>query len=363
MARQVRSQHTQASQSGNAGSHRRTSRNSPREMRRRKKRRRQSIIMRRIILVVLLIVVIVFAPTVFFRVSEVTVTGDTRYTPEELIQTSGVREGDNMFFLDTGHIISLLEAKYPYLDTIKLHRKMPSTLQIEVSDRVPVFSMEQGDGYLLLDITGKILGETDAAAEETTQIIGASAEGLEVGDTADNKHEKIIAVIRLMELMTQYEMNTSIRSIDIQKAYDVRVQYEDRYTILLGSMDEEQLEHKIQFLQAILKEPSLPESGIIDLTGASEARYRPEEESASDQTVVFEEGDVNINDNASEERGTEDDEPEDSDAAEGEAPVETTDEDDTVSDDAADGAEDETADTSTGFVWSGNFMLRLHIIG
>ena len=298
MARQNRSQRPQTSPD-RTGKSTRTSRNSRQAMQRRAKRRKQGKMVRRVIFTLLIAAAIVMAPTVFFRVSKVTVTGDTRYTDEELVRTSGVQEGDNMFFLDTRHIISLLEAKYPYLDTIELHRRMPSTLQIEVTDRVPILSIENNGSYLLMDSAGKVLEKNDSPAENTTEVIGASPDGLKPGDWAEDtsddkknekheKHEKILAVLRLMELMTQYEMQDSIRNVDINKAYDVRVQYEDRYTILLGSMDKEKLEHKIQFLQAILKEPSLPESGIIDLTGDSEARYRPQEDSTSNKTVVFE---------------------------------------------------------------------------
>lgn len=295
MAGQNHSQQPQTSPA-RAGKNPRTSRNSRRVMQRRAKRRKQGKIVRRVIFTLLIVVAIVMAPTVFFRVSKINVTGDTRYTDEELIRTSGVQEGDNMFFLDIRHIVSLLEAKYPYLDTIKLHRRMPSTLEIEVSDRVPILSIENNGSYLLMDSAGKVLEKTDSPMKHTTEVIGASPDGLKQGDWAqsnidgqkDQKYEKILAVLRLMELMTQYEMQDSIYSVDIKKAYDVRVQYEDRYTILLGSMDTEKLEHKIQFLQAILKEPSLPESGVIDLTGDSEARYRPQEDSTSNKTVVFE---------------------------------------------------------------------------
>ncbi|MCD8355386.1 MAG: FtsQ-type POTRA domain-containing protein [Clostridia bacterium] len=364
MERQNRSQRSYVPQNSTAGRSPRTSRNSKRAMQRRAKRRKQGKMVRRVIFVLLIVIAIVMAPTVFFRVSKVTVVGDTRYTEQELIRTSGVQEGDNMFFLDTKHIASLLEAKYPYLDTIKLHRRMPSTLQIEVSDRTAVLSLENNGKYLLMDITGKVLEETVSAADNTTEVIGASPDDLKPGDTVDKEHEKILAVLRLMELMTQYEMDTSIRSVDIDKAYDVRVQYEDRYTILLGSMDEEQLEHKIQFLQAILKEPSLPDNGIIDLTDDSEARYRPQEDSTSNKTVVFEDdvlkdttaqdadasGDDSENNTEEDTSGDDAEEDNSGDSTEEDAPD-------------SDGAADETGDTSTGFVWAGNFMLRAFRIG
>lgn len=295
MARQNRSQRPQTSQV-RTGKNPRTSRNSRRAMQRRAKRRKQGKMVRYVIFIVLIVIMIAMAPTVFFRVSKINVTGDTRYTYDELVSTSGVQQRDNMILLDKRHIISLLEAKYPYLDTIKVHRYLPSTLEIEVSDRTPVLSLENNGSYLLMDDAGKVLEKTDSPAKHTAEVIGASPDGLKPGDWAEQstddkknqKHEKILAVLRLMELMTQYEMQDSIYSVDIQKAYDVRIQYEDRYTILLGSMDTEKLEHKIQFLQAILKEPSLPENGVIDLTGDSEARYRPQEDSTSNKTVVFE---------------------------------------------------------------------------
>ena len=61
----------------------------------------------------------VFAPTIFFQVSKINVTGDTRYTSEQLIKSTGVKQGDNMFFLDTEQIAADLKDEYPYLDTVK----------------------------------------------------------------------------------------------------------------------------------------------------------------------------------------------------------------------------------------------------
>ncbi|MDO5783476.1 MAG: FtsQ-type POTRA domain-containing protein [Eubacteriales bacterium] len=254
----------------------RSARNSGKQRIRRKRRNQ---LLFKVICGVMICVVIVLAPTVFFRVSTIRVAGDTRYTQEELIASSGVREGDNMFFLDSGRIADTLYDEYPYLETVTLHRRLPSTLQIEVSERTPALSIESGNDYLLMDMSGKIVEKTSAEAADTVVVTGVDTSGIEVGNTIGEKQEKLLTVLNLMELMTQYELNTEIKSIDIQKAYDVRVQYADRYTILFGNLSE--LEHKIQFLQAILRESSLPDSGVIDLTDDKEARYRPALESDS----------------------------------------------------------------------------------
>lgn len=256
--------------------------------RQKKKKRRRMI--SRIGIAVLVLLAIVFAPTIFFQVSKINVTGDTRYTSEQLIKSTGVKQGDNMFFLDTEQIAADLKDEYPYLDTVKLRRKLPSTLQIEVNDRTAALSIEQNGKYLILDVSGKVLEKTKSAAKGTAKVTGVPMKGLHVGDTVDeDKYGKAASVMKLLELTDQYGMKKHIKTIDVEKAYDVRVTYDKRYTILLGALEESNLEHKIQFLKAILKEPSLPESGVIDLTDEKEARYRPTEDTTSDVVIKEEE--------------------------------------------------------------------------
>lgn len=256
--------------------------------RQKKKKRRRMI--SRIGIAVLVLLAIVFAPTIFFQVSKINVTGDTRYTSEQLIKSTGVKQGDNMFFLDTKQIAADLKDEYPYLDTVKLCRKLPSTLQIEVNDRTAALSIEQNGKYLILDMSGKVMEKTKSAAKGTAKVTGVPMKGMHVGDTVDeDKYGKAASVMKLLELTDQYGMKKHIKTIDVEKAYDVRVTYDKRYTILLGALEESNLEHKIQFLKAILKEPSLPESGVIDLTDEKEARYRPTEDTTSDVVIKEEE--------------------------------------------------------------------------
>lgn len=59
--------------------------------RQKKKKRRRMI--SRIGIAVLVLLAIVFAPTIFFQVSKINVTGDTRYTSKQLIKSTGVKPG------------------------------------------------------------------------------------------------------------------------------------------------------------------------------------------------------------------------------------------------------------------------------
>ena len=64
-------------------------------------------------------------------------------------------------------------------------------------------------------------------------------------------------------------------SVNVEKEYDIVLQYDDRYEIDLGSTD--RLDYKVQYLQAILKELSDFQAGTIDLTlsEANRAKFHP----------------------------------------------------------------------------------------
>ena len=66
-----------------------------------------------------------------------------------------------------------------------------------------------------------------------------------------------------------------VASINVEKDYDIIVQYDDRYTIRLGGTDD--LAYKIQYLTSILAELSDFQAGTIDLTDAAnkKATFQP----------------------------------------------------------------------------------------
>ncbi|MGN1014229.1 MAG: cell division protein FtsQ/DivIB [Butyricicoccus sp.] len=246
------------------------------------RRRRRHRMVFRILCCVLVCVAAIMATTVFFRVSEIQVSGDTRYSAEELIGTSGVEDGDNLFFLHSKSVIRSLENTYPYLDTVKLRRHLPGTLEIAVTERVPLLTVQLSDGSLYyLDETGKVLERfaKERATPVTVMTIGTGVKKLTVGQTVTtDSGEKIMEVLELLRLAEKYEMQDKITTVDISKSFAVEFLYvdgENSYTIELGTLDD--LEHKIQFLRSVLEKDDLPSTGTIDLSANNEARYRPAE--------------------------------------------------------------------------------------
>lgn len=77
---------------------------------------------------------LVAALTLFFRVNTIVVTGQERYTQDQIVEASGVGVGDNLFLLNKYAVAGSIRTALPYVDEIRINRKLPDTLLIEIKE-------------------------------------------------------------------------------------------------------------------------------------------------------------------------------------------------------------------------------------
>ena len=70
---------------------------SPRHNRRRYKRRARFGFLYKLLAVIAMLAAVVMGATVFFRVEEMVVAGNVRYTAQQVIDATGIVHGDNLF--------------------------------------------------------------------------------------------------------------------------------------------------------------------------------------------------------------------------------------------------------------------------
>ena len=80
---------------------------------------------------------LVAALTLFFRVNTIVVTGQQRYTQDQIVEASGVGVGDNLFLLNKYAVAGSIRTALPYVDEIRINRKLPDTLLIEIKECGP----------------------------------------------------------------------------------------------------------------------------------------------------------------------------------------------------------------------------------
>ena len=71
---------------------------------------------------------------VFFRVKEISVTGNSMYTDEEIILASGIEEKVNMFSFSEKSVEQSIKDLLPYVGSVTVKRDLPSRSEEHTSE-------------------------------------------------------------------------------------------------------------------------------------------------------------------------------------------------------------------------------------
>ncbi len=185
----------------------------------------------------------VLSLTVFFQISDITVSGNERYSAEEILTHCTVNEGENLFLADTNTSKQLLEKNLPYIYDAQLKRKLPGIIEINVTESKPEYSIRNKDKtYILLDDNFKVL-EDKAEKADGIAISKAEIESAIPGELiqfADKDTGECLAKLSQSIKTNNFDQITSIYSNNISDNYVV---YDKRIEFKLGTCDD--LDNKI----------------------------------------------------------------------------------------------------------------------
>ena len=111
----------------------------------------------KVLSILLVCVVVVVALTLFFRVNLILVEGEQRYTEEEVRKATQVADGDNLFLMNKYEVANNILSALPYVEEIRINRKLPDTLVVEVREcGEPLAIVQEGCAWLISP-AGKIV--------------------------------------------------------------------------------------------------------------------------------------------------------------------------------------------------------------
>ena len=128
----------------------------------------------KVLSVLLVAAAVLVACVVFFRVNELEVSGNVRYTAEEIVEASGIVTGDNLIILSRSRVSAAICTKLPYVENVSVKKVLPDRLVLRVSERVAAASVESSEGRWLISAQGKLL-EEDTGAVRAMIISGLTA--------------------------------------------------------------------------------------------------------------------------------------------------------------------------------------------
>ncbi len=117
-------------------------------------------------IVLVLIVTIVTLSFTLFTVQEISVNFRTsttaEYSNEDIIASSGLKKGKNIFFLKKQPAINNIEKAHPYLEVVNIETSFPSKLTIHLRERESFYAIQSQEGYLIVDHSLKVLERVES---------------------------------------------------------------------------------------------------------------------------------------------------------------------------------------------------------
>lgn len=101
-----------------------------------------------------------FLNSSFFAVRSIEVQGNNALRTAEIIETSGVVCGTNIFKVDTRKVVNLLQVM-PLVERVEVWRRFPDTIVINVQERTPIAVLAAQGGFVVVDRYGVYLRKLD----------------------------------------------------------------------------------------------------------------------------------------------------------------------------------------------------------
>ena len=245
-----------------------------RRMKRKRKLKMPGFFTRIFIILGVIIAVTAFSLSSFFTVDTIDVQGNKYFTDEEISNMAHASTGQKIIYkLNKGNMLNYLE-KNPYIEEARVYRKLPSTIVINVKERIQVAAMTYGDQFLIIDNNGTLLRITKTKPKLTI-VTGFKVKKVKLGEPVEvnspDLFKELLSLLKSMEAGDVYFTKINITELFITaNVYDSLV-VKSKYKDLKDNIDKGRL-HKV--LDELFKRNI--KRGTITISSDGYASFTPE---------------------------------------------------------------------------------------
>lgn len=229
----------------------------------------------RLATVVAVVFALTFGISIFFRVETVNVSGTQLYTAWDVMQASGIKEGDNLLGLAKAKASGRITATLPYVESVRIGIRLPGTVNIEITESEVIYAIadEQG-GWWLITASGGVVEQTTQNSGYT-QILGVVLQSPEAGKPASaaelapdgdtiRDSDRLSTALTIAKNLEQNGIIGDVESINVENTGALVLWYGDQYQVKLG--DTSRLDYKIACLKAAVEQMEDYRSGVLDIS-------------------------------------------------------------------------------------------------
>lgn len=239
--------------------------------------------------VIAIVAAVTFGMSIFFKVKTVTVSGAVKYTPWQIMEASGISEGDSLMTFSKERAGGNIRAELPYVKSVRIGRVLPDTVTIEIVEEDAAYAIkESGGGWWLIASSGKVLSFADAAATvknttikgvmiespvEGQQAVAAqpiNTETDENGETVENQPitqtsaSQLATVLEILRALESNGVLGTVTTVDVSSPGSMELWYGDQYQVMLG--DSSRISYKITCMAQAIRQLESYQSGVLDVS-------------------------------------------------------------------------------------------------
>ncbi len=237
---------------------------------RRRRNRRKKLIIRAVLGGTFLVTGLVIAMLLFFNINKISVTGDAVYPSEQIVEVTNIEIGDNLIFLSKNKINKLVTEKLPYVGSVKIKRRLPAHLELQITKTNAVYGVAQNGYYTLLDKDGKVLeSNLEYIGSDKILIVADKVTSAVVGEKIVFENEKLFSRLEEVYAACEEAGLSDITTINMSDLNNIKVVYQGRITLELGKTDGDRLLRKLAFGKAAIdkqNDEDMQFRGTINLT-------------------------------------------------------------------------------------------------
>jgi cell division septal protein FtsQ len=235
-----------------------------------KKKQRKAKKRRKITPFLIVVSVFIFAAAVYlcltmlFNVDRIIIEGNTIYNERDLIETSGIEKGENLFEVDISYAENKLYSVYSYVEEVEVKRSFPNAVTIKIVEATPFSVIEEADGYTLVSAGGKVL---ERGIEEVPEDM-LSVRGLSTVTNSEDNAKRMELMKKIVNIMRGLGME-GYNFLDLTDTLEITMIYDNRVKLVIGN--ELELEYKLQFADNVISE-KLSKTGyqLVDASSPGE---------------------------------------------------------------------------------------------
>ncbi len=206
-------------------------------------------------------------------IKTVTIEGNTRYDEEAILGVSGIKVGQSVFSLDKRKAQKVLKSNFHYIEDVTIRVDFSRNVKIQITEAQPMGTVYAQGNWVVVSEKGIGLQVTPITTERPLRqlyIKGAGVLCAEEGkQVLDQDSSDLVAEIFAALNSTGL---TNISVVDIEDRTDIRLNWKNQITILLGN--DSNLEYEIAVavsaLPTILNKHGETATGHLNLSQYSD---------------------------------------------------------------------------------------------